>query len=137
MKKILCGVLCAALAVGLAFSVAPHTAVRTAYAASMKEDGSAAVAQRIAEEFGMTVAREVRKGGAHIRLAPGANIHRDPLCGRNFECFSKDPLVSGLFGSAVTTGAQSLGTAVCLKHFAASNQEFNRHASDSCVSARA
>ena len=95
MKKILCGVLCAALAVGLAFSVAPHTAMRTAYAASMKEDGSAAVAQRIAEEFGMTVAREVRKGGAHIRLAPGVNIHRDPLCGRNFECFSEDPLSPG------------------------------------------
>ena len=81
---------------GLALTALPRgVTMRTADAVSMKAEESAAVAQRIAEEFGMTVAREVRKGGAHIRLASGVNIHRNPLCGRNFECFSEDPLSPG------------------------------------------
>lgn len=92
---------------------------------------------RLAFEFGEGVAAEALWVGVNVWLAPAINIHRDPLCGRNFEYVSEDPFVAGAIGQYITNGAQSTGISVCLKHFAANNQETNRWNNSSCVSHRA
>ena len=90
------------------------------------------------EEAGHLIAKEMEEFHITLWLAPGMNIHRNPLCGRNFEYFSEDPLLSGRAASAITRGVQKnprLG--VTIKHFACNNQEENRRGVSSIVSERA
>lgn len=90
------------------------------------------------EEVGRAVAEEMEEFGVTLWLAPGMNIHRNPLCGRNFEYFSEDPLLTGMMGAAITRGVQSRkGTGTTIKHLACNQVEDNRKHSDSVVSERA
>ena len=91
----------------------------------------------LVEELYTLVGKEMSVKGSDVLLAPGMNIHRSPLCGRNFEYFSEDPLVSGKIAAAVVRGVQTSGLSACPKHFACNNQETNRCHNDSRLSERA
>ncbi len=93
--------------------------------------------RKLVFELGQALGAEAKAAGVDVLLAPGVNIKRHPLNGRNFEYFSEDPLVAGELGSAYISGVQSQGTAVSLKHFAANNQEFCRMVNNSVVDERA
>ena len=90
----------------------------------------------LAERVGAALGDECQADGVHVLLGPGVNIKRDPRCGRNFEYYSEDPLVSGVLGTAWVRGLQSRGVGASVKHFAANNTETDRMRSSSDVDAR-
>lgn len=92
---------------------------------------------KLVEELATEMGKELRNAGSNVLLAPGMNIHRNVLCGRNFEYFSEDPLLTGKMASAYVKGIQSSGGSACPKHFACNNQEAHRTINDSIVSQRA
>ena len=90
-----------------------------------------------AKELGKIVGEEMERFGIDLWLAPALNIHRSVLCGRNFEYFSEDPLISGKMAAAITKGVQSIkNKGVTIKHYAANNQELNRYFNNSIMSER-
>jgi len=91
----------------------------------------------LAKKCGVAIAEEAKENNIGIWLAPALNIHRNPLCGRNFEYYSEDPLTSGLFAAACVTGVQSRKIAATVKHFCCNNRELHRRLVDSRVSQRA
>lgn len=94
--------------------------------------------RELANICGDIVGDEMERFGVHLWLAPALNIHRDIRCGRNFEYFSEDPLLGGIFAAEITKGVQKHpGCGTTIKHFAANNQEGNRYANSSNISERA
>ena len=101
--------------------------------ASIASMWNTALTEKVYEKIG----EEMTVKGSDILLAPGMNIHRSPLCGRNFEYFSEDPFITGKTAAAVVKGVQKAGVSACPKHFACNNQETNRTKTDSRLSERA
>ena len=78
------------------------------------------------EEVGIALGKQARSKSAHVLLAPTVNLHRTPIGGRNFECMSEDPLLTGLLASAYVAGVQSQRVACCIKHFVGNDTEYQR-----------
>ncbi|MER6733671.1 glycoside hydrolase family 3 protein [Streptomyces puniciscabiei] len=91
----------------------------------------------LARRAGALLAQEARRKGVHVLLAPTVNLHRSPLGGRHFECYSEDPYLTGVIGSGYVTGVQSGGVGTTVKHFVANDAETDRFTVDNLVSERA
>ncbi len=93
--------------------------------------------KNLERKLGQTLGREARLKGTQMLLAPGANIKRNPLCGRNFEYLSEDPVLSGKMAASYINGLQDMNVGGCLKHLACNSQEYYRMVNDSVVDAKA
>ena len=109
----------------------PATSFPTAVSSACSWD------KELLKKEGEAIAREAAANGVGVVLGPGANIKRNPLCGRNFEYFSEDPYLTGKLAASYIQGAESTGVGTSLKHFALNNQEYKRFSSDSIVDERA
>ena len=122
------------------FNFTPYTRIGYQYTTAIPIATALAQSFNIdfVEKIGKIIGKEMNMFNVHLWLAPALNIHRNILCGRNFEYFSEDPLISGKMAGALTRGVQSYkNTGTTIKHFAANNQEFNRINNDSKMSERA
>lgn len=114
--------------------------IRLSACCSLLPDGTSVASMwnpKLAFSVYKKLGTEMKNRGSDILLAPAMNIHRSPLCGRNFEYYSEDPYLSGKTGASVVGGLQSEGVGACPKHFACNSQETNRNANDSRLSERA
>jgi beta-glucosidase len=109
---------------------APATAFPTAVLTACSFD------TELMEKMGAAIAEEAADQGVSVVLGPGANIKRNPLCGRNFEYFSEDPYLAGKMAAGEIRGIESRGIGACVKHYACNDQEYMRMVSDSCVDER-
>ena len=116
-----------------------HLGLNAAYPATCFPTASAAANSwdiELLEQMGVRLGEEARAQRVGVILGPGVNIKRSPLCGRNFEYYSEDPLLAGKCAAALVRGIQSTGVAACVKHFAANSQETLRMTNDSVVDER-